>query len=68
MYREKGKSWKSKTSNVAQVELTGLKRNKIYIYKVGIACGLGQQTQSFFGEQTYLYSAEQEFFTEQQSD
>ncbi|MDO4230408.1 MAG: hypothetical protein Q4C98_11390, partial [Capnocytophaga sp.] len=68
MYREKGKSWKSKTSNTAQVELTGLKRNKIYIYKVGIACGLGQQTQSVFGEQTYLYSAEQEFFTEQQSD
>ena len=29
---------------------------------MGIACGLGQQRQSVFGEQTYLYSAEQEFF------
>ena len=62
LYREKGKNWKSQTSNHPQATLVGLKRNKNYIYKVGIACGLGQQTQSVFGEQTYLYSAEQEFF------
>ncbi len=30
---------------------------------MGIACGLGQQTQSVFNEQTYLYSTEQEFTT-----
>ncbi|WP_264857557.1 fibronectin type III domain-containing protein, partial [Capnocytophaga catalasegens] len=68
LYREKGKAWKSQTSHLAQTTLVGLKRNKKYIYKVGISCGLGQQSQSVFSEQTYLYSTEQEFFTDQQSD
>ncbi|GET46533.1 deaminase domain-containing protein [Capnocytophaga felis] len=63
LYREKGKNWKSQMSNHPQATLTGLKRGKNYIYKVGIACGLGKAMGNVFGEQTYLYSAEQEFVT-----
>ncbi|ATA89594.1 hypothetical protein CGC58_07535 [Capnocytophaga stomatis] len=63
LYREKGKNWKSQTSNLPQTTLAGLKRGKNYIYKVGIACGLGKAMGNVFGEQTYLYSTEQEFVT-----
>ncbi|ATA76487.1 fibronectin type III domain-containing protein [Capnocytophaga canimorsus] len=63
LYREKGKNWKSQMSNHPQATLIGLKRGRNYVYKVGVACGLGGQTQSVFSEQTYLYSSEQEFVT-----
>ncbi|MFK8290851.1 fibronectin type III domain-containing protein [Capnocytophaga cynodegmi] len=63
LYREKGKNWKSQMSNHPQATLIGLKRGRNYVYKVGVACGLGGQTQSTFSEQTYLYSTEQEFVT-----
>ncbi|MFJ1352897.1 fibronectin type III domain-containing protein [Capnocytophaga canimorsus] len=62
LYREKGKNWKSQMSNHPQATLIGLKRGRNYVYKVGVACGLGQ-IQSVFSEQTYLYSTEQEFVT-----
>ncbi|MFK8271316.1 AHH domain-containing protein [Capnocytophaga stomatis] len=63
LYREKGKNWKSQMSNHPQATLAGLKRGRNYIYKVGIACGLGKAMGNTFGEQTYLYSTEQEFVT-----
>ena len=64
MYREKGKSWKSQKVSMPNAKLTGLKRGRTYIYKVGVACGLNAtHSSSVFGQESYMYSTEQEFTT-----
>ena len=50
-------------------KVTGLKRGRTYIYKVGVACGLETAySSSVFGEESYMYSTEQEFTTTEQID
>ena len=69
MYREKGKSWKSQKVSMPNAKLTGLKRGRTYIYKVGVACGLNAtHSSSVFGQESYMYSTEQEFTTTEQID
>ena len=69
MYREKGKSWKSQKVSMPYAKVTGLKRGRTYIYKVGVACGLNAaNSTSVFGEDSYVYSTEQEFTTTEQID
>ena len=69
MYREKGKSWKSQKVSMPYARVTGLKRGRTYIYKVGVACGLNAaNSTSVFGEDSYVYSTEQEFTTTEQID
>ena len=69
MYREKGKTWKSQKVSMPYAKLTGLKRGRTYIYKVGVACGLNTaNSTSVFGEDSYVYSTEQEFTTTEQID
>ncbi|SQA78517.1 Uncharacterised protein [Capnocytophaga ochracea] len=69
MYREKGKSWKSQKVSMPYAKLTNLKRGRTYIYKVGVACGLETAySSSVFGEESYMYSTEQEFTTTEQID
>ena len=69
MYRERGKSWKSQKVSMPNAKLTGLKRGRTYIYKVGVACGLNAtHSSSVFGQESYMYSTEQEFTTTEQID
>ena len=69
MYREKGKSWKSQKVSMPYAKVIGLKRGRTYIYKVGVACGLNAANNtSVFGEDSYVYSTEQEFTTTEQID
>ena len=69
MYREKGKTWKSQKVSMPYAKVTGLKRGRTYIYKVGVACGLETaHSSSVFGEESYMYSTEQEFTTTEQID
>ena len=69
MYREKGKSWKSQKVSMPYAKVIGLKRGRTYIYKVGVACGLNAaNSTSVFGEDSYVYSTEQEFTTTEQID
>ena len=69
MYREKGKSWKSQKVSMPYAKVIGLKRGRTYIYKVGVACGLNTaNSTSVFGEDSYVYSTEQEFTTTEQID
>ena len=69
MYRERGKSWKSQKVSMPYAKVTGLKRGRTYIYKVGVACGLNAaNSTSVFGEDSYVYSTEQEFTTTEQID
>ena len=69
MYREKGKTWKSQKVSMPYAKLTNLKRGRTYIYKVGVACGLETaHSSSVFGEESYMYSTEQEFTTTDQID
>ncbi|SQA94913.1 fibronectin type III domain-containing protein [Capnocytophaga ochracea] len=69
MYREKGKTWKSQKVSMPYAKVTGLKRGRTYIYKVGVACGLETAySSSVFGEESYMYSTEQEFTTTEQID
>ena len=69
MYREKGKMWKSQKVSMPYAKVTGLKRGRTYIYKVGVACGLETaHSTSVFGEESYMYSTEQEFTTTEQID
>ena len=69
MYRERGKSWKSQKVSMPNAKLTGLKRGRTYIYKVGVACGLNAtHSSSVFGQESYMYSTEQEFTTSEQID
>ena len=69
MYREKGKSWKSQKVSMPYARVIGLKRGRTYIYKVGVACGLNAaNSTSVFGEDSYVYSTEQEFTTTEQID
>ena len=69
MYRERGKSWKSQKVSMPNAKLTGLKRGRTYIYKVGVACGLNAtHSSSVFGQESYIYSTEQEFTTTEQID
>ena len=69
MYREKGKTWKSQKVSMPYAKLTNLKRGRTYIYKVGVACGLETAySSSVFGEESYMYSTEQEFTTTEQID
>ena len=69
MYREKGKTWKSQKVSMPYAKLTNLKRGRTYIYKVGVACGLETAySTSVFGEESYMYSTEQEFTTTEQID
>jgi len=69
MYREKGKTWKSQKVSMPYTKVTGLKRGRTYIYKVGVACGLETaHSSSVFGEESYMYSTEQEFTTTEQID
>ena len=69
MYREKGKSWKSQKVSMPYAKVIGLKRGRTYIYKVGVACGLNAaNSTSVFGEDSYVYSTEQEFTTTDQID
>ena len=69
MYREKGKTWKSQKVSMPYAKLTNLKRGRTYIYKVGVACGLETaHSSSVFGEESYMYSTEQEFTTTEQID
>ena len=69
MYREKGKTWKSQKVSMPYAKLTNLKRGRTYIYKVGVACGLNAaNSTSVFGEESYMYSTEQEFTTTEQID
>ena len=69
MYRERGKSWKSQKVSMPYAKVTGLKRGRTYIYKVGVACGLNTaNSTSVFGEDSYVYSTEQEFTTTEQID
>ena len=69
MYRERGKSWKSQKVSMPYARVTGLKRGRTYIYKVGVACGLNAaNSTSVFGEDSYVYSTEQEFTTTEQID
>ena len=69
MYREKGKTWKSQKVSMPYARVTGLKRGRTYIYKVGVACGLNAaNSTSVFGEESYMYSTEQEFTTTEQID
>ena len=69
MYRERGKSWKSQKVSMPYAKVIGLKRGRTYIYKVGVACGLNAaNSTSVFGEDSYVYSTEQEFTTTEQID
>ena len=69
MYRERGKSWKSQKVSMPYAKVTGLKRGRTYIYKVGVACSLNAANNtSVFGEDSYVYSTEQEFTTTEQID
>jgi len=69
MYRERGKTWKSQKVSMPYAKVTGLKRGRTYIYKVGVACGLETAySSSVFGEESYMYSTEQEFTTTEQID
>jgi len=69
MYHERGKSWKSQKVSMPNAKLTGLKRGRTYIYKVGVACGLNAtHSSSVFGQESYMYSTEQEFTTTEQID
>jgi len=69
IYREKGKPWKTQKVSMPYAKLTGLKRGHTYIYKVGVACGLSAtNSSSVFGQESYMYSAEQEFTTTDQID
>jgi len=69
MYREKGKTWKSQKVSMPYARVTGLKRGRTYIYKVGVACGLETAySSSVFGEESYMYSTEQEFTTTEEID
>ena len=69
MYRKRGKSWKSQKVSMPNAKLTGLKRGRTYIYKVGVACGLNAtHSSSVFGQESYMYSTEQEFTTTEQID